>query len=185
MAPTEPLSLDEVRNLVSRLSDDEEPTGSRFHRRGEEERKHLQPSWIYRLLAKARPRGGASRTNATPFVTATLADECKRLDLPFLDTVGNLYLRTDAFLVYIKGEPRPAKFLKGNYRAYQPAGLKVIFALLCRPTLVEAQYRELARFARVAFGAVGPILKDLERRGYLRKGKTTKLLRTKELARSG
>jgi hypothetical protein len=33
----------------------------------------------------------------------------------------------------------------------------------------------------VALGAVGPILKDLERRGYLRTGKTTRLLRTKEL----
>jgi hypothetical protein len=117
----------------------------------------------------------------TPFVTTALADECKRLDLPFLDTVGNLSLRTDAILVYVKGEPRPAKLRKDEYRAYQPAGLKLIFALLCRPTLVEAQYRELARFARVALGAVGPILKDLERRGYLRKGKTTKLLRTKEL----
>jgi hypothetical protein len=117
----------------------------------------------------------------TPFVTTALADECKRLDLPFLDTAGNLYLRTDAYLVYVKGEPRPAKLRKDEYRAYQPAGLKLIFALLCRPTLVEAQYRELARFARVALGAVGPILKDLERRGYLRTGKTTKLLRTKEL----
>jgi hypothetical protein len=117
----------------------------------------------------------------TPFVTTALADECKRLDLPFLDTVGNLYLRTGAFLVYVKGEPRPTKLRKDEYRAYQPAGLKLIFALLCRPTLVEAQYRELARFARVALGAVGPILKDLERRGYLRKGKTTRLLRTKEL----
>lgn len=91
----------------------------------------------------------------TAFVTTALADQCKRLDLPFLDTAGNLYLRTDAFLVYLNGEPRPAKLRKDEYRAYQPAGLKLIFALRCRPTLVEAQYRELARFARVAFGVVG------------------------------
>jgi hypothetical protein len=116
-----------------------------------------------------------------PFVTTVLAEECKRLGLPFLDTAGNLYLQTDAFLVYVKGEPRPAELRKDEYRAYQPAGLKLVFALLCRPALVGTQYRELARFAQVALGAVGPILKDLEHRGYLRTGKTAKLLRTKEL----
>jgi hypothetical protein len=117
----------------------------------------------------------------TPFVSTALAEECRRLDLPFLDTAGNLYLRTEALLIYVKGEPRPAKLRKDEYRAYQPAGLKLIFALLCRPTLVGAQYRELARLARIALGTVGPVLKDLKQRGYLHTGKTNTLLRTKEL----
>jgi hypothetical protein len=119
----------------------------------------------------------------TTFATQVLADECRRLDLPFLDTAGNLYLPTDTFVADIRGKARPARALKDQYRAHHPAGLKVVFALLCRPTLAGAPYREVAKFAQVALGAIGPILNDLAQRGYLRKAKprTGTLLRKKEL----
>jgi hypothetical protein len=119
----------------------------------------------------------------TTFVTPDLAEECRRLDLPFLDTAGNLYLPTDTFVADIRGKARPARPFKNEYRANNPAGLKIIFALLCRPELAGAQYREVAKFARVALGAVGPVLDDLTQRGYLQRGKklTGALLRKKEL----
>jgi len=119
----------------------------------------------------------------TTFVTQDLADECRRLDLPFLDTAGNLYLPTDTFVADIRGKARPDRPFKNQYRANHPAGLKVIFALLCRPALVGAPYREVAKFAQVALGAIGPVLDDLTQRGYLHKAKTPAgtLLRKKEL----
>jgi hypothetical protein len=117
------------------------------------------------------------------FVTPDLAEECRRLDLPFLDTAGNLYLPTDTFVADIQGKARPARPLKDTYRANNPAGLKIVFALLCRPALVGLPYRELAKFARVALGAIGPVLNDLTQRGYLQKSRTQAfiLLRKKEL----
>jgi hypothetical protein len=119
----------------------------------------------------------------TTFATRDLAEECRRLDLPFLDTAGNLYLPTDTFVVDIRGKARPARPLKDKYRANHPAGLKVVFALLCRPALAGAPYREVAKFAQVALGAIGPILNDLTQRGYLQKPKTPAgtLLRKKAL----
>ena len=119
----------------------------------------------------------------TTFATPDLAEECRRLNLPFLDTAGNLYLPTDTFIADIRGKARPAHPLKDEYRANNPAGLKITFALLCRPALAGAQYREVAKFARVALGAIGPVLNDLTQRGYLQKGKTPAgtLLRRKEL----
>lgn len=119
----------------------------------------------------------------TTFVTQDLADECRRLDLPFLDTAGNLYLPADTFVVDIRGRARPDRPFKNQYRANHPAGLKVVFALLCRPALAGAPYREVAKFARVALGAIGPVLDDLTQRGYLQKAKTPAgtLLRKKDL----
>jgi hypothetical protein len=38
----------------------------------------------------------------TTFVAPDLAEECRRLDLPFLDTAGNLYLPTDTFVADIR-----------------------------------------------------------------------------------
>jgi hypothetical protein len=119
----------------------------------------------------------------TTFATPGLAEECRRLDLPFLDTVGNLYLPTDTLVADIRGKARPPRPFKDKYRANNPAGLKVVFALLCRPALAGAPYREVAKFARVALGAIGPVLHDLTQRGYLQKTKTQTgtLLKKKEL----
>jgi hypothetical protein len=119
----------------------------------------------------------------TGFATAHLAEECRRLELPFLDTAGNLYLHTDNFLAYVRGQARPNRPFKDEYRANNPAGLKIIFALLCKPALAGAPYRDLARLARVGLGTIGPVLNDLSLRGFLHKGKTPagKIVRIKEL----
>jgi hypothetical protein len=119
----------------------------------------------------------------TGFATAHLAEECRRLELPFLDTAGNLYLHTDNFLAYVRGQARPNRPFKDEYRAFNPAGLKITFALLCKPALAGAPYRDLARLAQVGLGTIGPVLNDLSQRGFLHKGKTPagKIVRAKEL----
>jgi hypothetical protein len=119
----------------------------------------------------------------TGFATTHLAEECRRLELPFLDTAGNLYLHTDNFLAYVRGQARPDRPFKDEYRANHPAGLKITFALLCKPALAGVPYRELARLAQVGLGTIGPVLNDLTQRGFLRKGKTPAgtLAKAKEL----
>ena len=118
----------------------------------------------------------------TGFATPELADECRKLGLPFIDTAGNLYLRTANYLADVRGKARPDHAFKNEYRANKPAGLKITFALLCRPELADAKYREIAKFAQVALGAIGPVLNDLAQRAYLRKGKLANtLVKRKEL----
>ena len=45
--------------------------------------------------------------------------------------------------------------------------MKVLFAILCRPPLLNAPYRELATTAKVALGTIGPVIKDLETRNLI------------------
>jgi hypothetical protein len=80
---------------------------------------------------------------------------------------GNAYVNEFPLLVYIKGE-RPAKVPRGARptRAFQQAGLKVLFALLCKPGLADENYREIARVAGVALGTVGWIVADLNEQGF-------------------
>jgi hypothetical protein len=119
----------------------------------------------------------------TPYMTEAMAEECRRLDLPFVDTAGNLFIRTHTTLLYIIGRPRPDHIGRRVYQAVTPAGMKIIFALLCKPELVGMTYRQIAATAQIALGAVGPVLQDLEVRGFLlRRGKgPTALERTEEL----
>ena len=117
-----------------------------------------------------------------PYVTRALAEHCRALHLPFLDTAGNAYLDAPGLTVYVTGEPRPD--IAGNdphYRAYTSVGMKVVFALLCRPQLAEATRRNLAEAAQVALGTVGPVIEDLENRGYLVQRDTKLLTNTKKL----
>jgi hypothetical protein len=54
--------------------------------------------------------------------------------------------------------------------------MKLLFALLCKPDLAEANYRTLAEAADVALGTVGPVIQDLENRGFLTQRKEKRLL---------
>jgi hypothetical protein len=105
----------------------------------------------------------------TPYMTEAMAEECRRIDLPFVDTAGNLFVRTATTLLYIIGRPRPDHFGRKARKAVTPAGMKIIFALLCKPELAGMGYRQIGVAAQVALGAVGPVLQDLETRGFLRR----------------
>src|SRR5580698_1609041 len=103
-----------------------------------------------------------------PYITREVAERCRQLHLPFIDTAGNAYLEGRGLLVYVVGNTKPIEFRQENFRALNPAGLQIAFALACRPALIQTNYREIAARAAVALGTVGPVMKDLEARGYLR-----------------
>jgi len=113
-----------------------------------------------------------------PYITREVAERCRQLRLPFIDTAGNAYLEDRGLFVYVVGNMRPAGLRHEEFRALNPAGLQIAFALACQPTLIQTTYREIAGRAGVALGTVGPVMKDLEARGYLRfhKGPERKLL---------
>jgi hypothetical protein len=117
-----------------------------------------------------------------PYVTRAIAERCRTLRLPFLDTAGNVYLDAPGLTVYVTGEPRPQTAEPDpRFRAYTTVGMKVVFALLCRPELAGANYRNLAKVAQAALGTVGPVIEDLENRGYLVQHEKKDLIHTKKL----
>jgi hypothetical protein len=100
-----------------------------------------------------------------PYITREVAEHCRQLRLPFIDTAGNAYLEAAGLLVYVVGQARPVELRQGNFRALKPAGLKLTFTLLCRPRLLHENYRNIAA-SGVALGTVGADMKDLEARGF-------------------
>lgn len=105
-----------------------------------------------------------------PYLTAELANYCREiLDLQFIDTAGNAYLRGPGLYVYIRGErlPMTAPTTRGTGGGGTPTALRVVFALLCKPELLNAPYRDIVTAAGVALGAVGWVFYDLEGRGLI------------------
>ena len=103
----------------------------------------------------------------TQYVNPNMAERLKQMDIPFLDTLGNAYLNAPPIFIYMKGHA-PQRFPRERpTRAFVPAGLRVVFALLCRQELADAPFRTIAQTAHVALGTVAWVLDDLERLGHL------------------
>lgn len=98
-----------------------------------------------------------------PYITSALAEKCKEIGLFFLDTVGNMYLKQGGLHLYVTGKRKPAELQpREETRLNNAAGLKLMFAFLCQPELLNRTYRDAAHFGRVALGTVGQVVKELE-----------------------
>jgi len=107
------------------------------------------------------------------YVPPAIADKLKENNLPFIDAVGNAYIKQPDLLIWVKGNgrrvPNVAAELRKQYaaRAFEPAGLKVLFAFLCDPRLVDRPFREIAEHADVAHGTVGEVMAELPHANYV------------------
>lgn len=111
-----------------------------------------------------------------PRITTETAEKCRELDLQFIDATGNAYLRGPGLYVLVKGQ----RSIEGEdllpigqdaKRAGTAAHLRVIFALLCKPELLNAPYRDIVQIAGVALGTIGQVFDDLTERGFTTGGK--------------
>lgn len=124
-----------------------------------------------------------------PRITDDMADRCRELGIQFLDAAGNAYLYGAEWFVLVKGQRPPDKDAanfpaNGARQAGTATSLKVIFALLCRPNLLNAPYREIMQAANVALGTIGGVLLDLNQRGFTTGGQkkgTRRLLERQRL----
>ncbi len=105
---------------------------------------------------------------ATPYITAELAEHCRARGIQFIDTAGNAYLKAEGMHIYITGHKRNLnKMPAAKDRATTATGMRVVFALLCKPELLNAPYRDIAAAAGVALGTVGWVFFALQNRGHL------------------
>lgn len=136
------------------------------------------------LLLQKRQEYGEKGIVVARYINPRIAERLRELNVWFFDTVGNAYLNTPHVLVYIRGnKPETFHGKMPKQRGFQPTGLKVIFAFLNEPDLVNAPYREIADVAEVALGGIGWIIGNLRELGFIvevHKGKR-RLHNTKKL----
>lgn len=105
----------------------------------------------------------------TRYVNPKLADRLREMDVPFMDTAGNAFVKEAPLVVFIKGvKPAPGQIRpEPATRAFRPKGLQIIFAFLCNPGLENQPFRKIAENANVALGTVNLALTDLKHKGFL------------------
>ena len=104
-----------------------------------------------------------------PYLAPELARQCREMGLQYMDAAGNAFLRQEGLYVLLEGHKPDKALLKAAkpMRAFDKTGLKVVFALLVNPILLQAPYRDIAKAAGVALGTVGWIFTDLREHGLL------------------
>lgn len=133
-----------------------------------EVKRTLRPATLGVVLAQLQ-RLPAPALLVADHVTPPLAERLRAERVQFIDAAGNAWLDQPPLLVWVKGQQPADRPKAGDLRgrAFQATGLQVLFALLCKPGLVDRPYREIAALAGVAHGTVGWVMPELPRLGFL------------------
>jgi hypothetical protein len=135
-------------------------------------RKIVAQSWapqkdIDALIAQIKSVSPAAILFAD-FINPVMAEKFHRRSISFVDCVGNLYIKDKQFNFYVKGKkPSNLRTKRVRGRAFNTAGLKLIFAMFSQPKFLYATYRDISREVNIALGSVGPVMDDLYASGYI------------------
>lgn len=103
-------------------------------------------------------------------ISSTLGERLRAAGVPYIDTAGNAWLSWPGFHVLVDGRKADLPPRTGARRtppAFRPAGLRLLFALLVRPDLLDEPLRAMAAAAEISVGATHAAVKDLRNGGHL------------------
>ena len=119
------------------------------------------------LIAQIKSLSGKTILFAN-FVNPVMAEKLRRRSIEFVDCAGNLSLKNKQFNYYAKGKKlSQLRRRRVRGRAFNAAGLKLIFAIFNQPKFLHASYREISNKINIALGSVGPVMDDLYASGYI------------------
>ena len=105
------------------------------------------------------------------YITPRKGEALKHANVQFIDTAGNAFINRGDIFIYIMGnKPDVIAAPDKPGKAFQAAGLKVVYAFLLKPELLNAPYRTIAEQAGTALATVGAVIRDLAGMGYIREG---------------
>lgn len=128
-------------------------------------------------------------------VTAGAGEFLREEGISYLDASGNCFLKSGSLLLFVEGQ-RPGSHSQSNsvrskissdsgrktqsIRAFNPSGLKLIFALLVQEDVVAWPYRDLAELVGISRGTVGYVMRDLKELGFVEERRKKRHLRKKK-----
>lgn len=114
------------------------------------------------------------------YISKEAASLLKERGFNYIDTSGNAFIKSNELVIYIEGQKRRTARLTNQSRAFQEAGVKIIFHLLSKPENLQHSYREIAQRVGVSLGSVSNVMAELEELNYLIKTKNKRVFKNKE-----
>lgn len=112
---------------------------------------------------KSHHDGALLLTNS---LSRTMADYCRELNIQFVDQAGNCFLQQPGLFVFVSGAKNNTGAKLAEVRGLTPAALRVMFAVLTLPAILNDTVRRIAEVAGISHGAAGTALITLEESGF-------------------
>lgn len=114
-------------------------------------------------IAARRTEGDTPTLIITRYVPYNLGKKLREMNVQYIDAAGNAFINTPTLQFFINGNKRKERTLEHAEKGFlTKGGVRVVFALLCKPDLTKAPYRQIADTAGVAVGTVDTVMKRLQ-----------------------
>ena len=113
------------------------------------------------------------------FISSEITKEFNEKGINYIDVAGNGYIKKDNILIYITGQKVVKSERTNKTRAFQEAGVRLIFNLLSDPKNLMLSYRELAEKTGIAIGSVSNVIRELEDLNFILKTESKRVLKNK------
>ena len=114
------------------------------------------------------------------FISKNATEILKESGINYIDTAGNAFIKHNDLVFLIEGQKKVNKERTNRPRAFQEAGLKILFHLLLNPDHLQDSYRSIADKADVSLGSVSHVMAELEDLNFLLKTKDKRVLKNKK-----
>ncbi len=114
------------------------------------------------------------------YISKKATEELKERGFNYIDIAGNAFIKHNDLVVFIKGQKKIKKEKTNQSRAFQEAGLKILFHLLYKPEHLQDSYRKIGETAGVSIGSVSNVMAELEDLNFLLKTKNKRVLKNRE-----
>ncbi|PRX56268.1 type IV toxin-antitoxin system AbiEi family antitoxin [Flagellimonas meridianipacifica] len=111
------------------------------------------------------------------YISKMAAKELKERLINYIDVAGNAFIKHNDLVIYIEGQKKVKREKTNQSRAFQEAGLKILFHLLSKPEHLQDSYRKIAEKADVSIGSVSNVMAELEDLNYLLKTSDKRVLK--------
>ena len=115
----------------------------------------------------------------TKYIPSVIAKSFVEKGISYIDTAGNCNIQQNNLLLIIEGKKTERLPKTNQSRAFQDAGIKLIYCLLVNPDNINKSLRELSEVSQIALGSVSAIIRELVELKFVLKTKNKKALKNK------
>lgn len=136
-------------------------------------------SIVLQLLKDASREENLPVLLITKYIPSVIAKSFVEEGINYIDAAGNCNIQHNSILLIIEGKKTERLSKTNQPRAFQEAGVKLIYCLLVNPDNINKSFRELSELSQISLGSVSTIIQELVDSKFLLKTKNKKVLKNK------
>ncbi len=95
-------------------------------------------------------------------------EQLRNLQINYLDSSGNCYIKHNTLFIFIDNQKVTMNRATKSRKLFSQTGLKIIYAFLLNPDLINMPYRTIAVEAGIALSTVSLLLSEMQESGYIK-----------------